>query len=89
LNSIYFLRLHDIVIVPFLKTSGWHSINGKKKGGTKKDTVIDDQSLMISFIEFNAAIDNDQYHLWQKNFLKDKAFLFYKLAAGAEYIICI
>lgn len=43
-----------------LKTSGRHSANGKKKGGIKKNTVIEATSLMPSFIQFDAAADSDQ-----------------------------
>jgi hypothetical protein len=43
-----------------LKTSGRHAANGKKKGGMKKNTVIDATSMMPSFIQFDAAADNDQ-----------------------------
>jgi len=43
-----------------LKTSGRHSANGKKKGGIKKNTVIDGATLMPSFIQFDAAADSDQ-----------------------------
>lgn len=43
-----------------LKTSGRHSMNGKKKRGIKKNTVIEGLTLMPSFIEFNAAADHDQ-----------------------------
>jgi hypothetical protein len=43
-----------------LKTSGRHSDNGKKKGGIKKNTVIEGSSLMPCFIQFSAAADNDQ-----------------------------
>ena len=43
-----------------LKTSGRHSANGKKKGGIKKNTVIEGATLMPSFIQFDAAADSDQ-----------------------------
>ncbi len=43
-----------------LKTTGRYSANGKKKGGIKKNTVIEAVSLMPSFIQFDAAADNDQ-----------------------------
>lgn len=43
-----------------LKTSGRHAANGKKKGGIKKNTVIDATSMMPSFIQFDAAADSDQ-----------------------------
>lgn len=43
-----------------LKTSGRYSDNGKKKGGIKKNTVIEGSSLMPCFIQFGAAADNDQ-----------------------------
>jgi len=48
------------LFMAILKTSGRHSMNGKKKGGIKKNTVIEGLTLMPSFIEFNAAADNDQ-----------------------------
>lgn len=43
-----------------LKTSGRYAANGKKKGGIKKNTVIEASSLMPCFIQFDAAADNDQ-----------------------------
>jgi hypothetical protein len=43
-----------------LKTSGRYSDNGRKKGGIKKNTVIEGSSLMPCFIQFSAATDNDQ-----------------------------
>lgn len=43
-----------------LKTSGRYAANGKKKGGIKKNTVIEAASLMPSFIQFDAAADSDQ-----------------------------
>jgi hypothetical protein len=43
-----------------LKTSGRYSANGKKKGGIKKNTVIEASSMMPYFIQFDAAADNDQ-----------------------------
>lgn len=46
-----------------LKTSGRHSVNGKKKGGIKKNTMLDGATLMPVLIQFNAAADNDQQFL--------------------------
>lgn len=46
-----------------LKTSGRHSANGKKKGGIKKNTMLDGTTLMPILIRFNAAADNDQQFL--------------------------
>ena len=46
-----------------LKTSGRHSANGKKKGGIKKNTMLDGATLMPILIQFNAAADNDQQFL--------------------------
>jgi len=46
-----------------LKTSGRHSANGKKKGGIKKNTMLDGTTLMPVLIRFNAAADNDQQFL--------------------------
>lgn len=46
-----------------LKTSGRHSANGKKKGGIKKNTMLDGATLMPTLIQFNAAADNDQQFL--------------------------
>lgn len=46
-----------------LKTSGRHSANGKKKGGIKKNTMLDATTLMPVLIRFNAAADNDQQFL--------------------------
>jgi Transposase DDE domain len=43
-----------------LKTSGRYAANGKKKGGIKKNTVIDASSMMPCFIQFDAAADHDQ-----------------------------
>jgi hypothetical protein len=43
-----------------LKTSGRNPLEGKKKGGIKKNTVIHAQSLMPTFIRFSAAAANDQ-----------------------------
>lgn len=42
-----------------LKTTGRYSANGKKKGGIKKNTVIEAASLMPSFIQFDAAANSD------------------------------
>ena len=43
-----------------LKTSGRNPIDGKRKGGIKKNAVIHAQSLMPTFIRFSAAASNDQ-----------------------------
>jgi hypothetical protein len=43
-----------------LKTTGRYAADGKKKGGIKKNTVIEASSLMPCFIQFGAAADNDQ-----------------------------
>jgi len=43
-----------------LKTVGRHNDNGKKKGGVKKNTVIEGSSLMPCFIQFSAAAEHDQ-----------------------------
>lgn len=43
-----------------LKTSCRYSANGKKKGGIKKNTVIEASSMMPYFIQFAAAADHDQ-----------------------------
>ena len=43
-----------------LKTSGRYSANGKKKGGIKKNTVIEASSMMPYFIQFDATADHDQ-----------------------------
>lgn len=43
-----------------LKTAGRHAADGRKKGGIKKNTVIEAASLMPSFIQFDAAADSDQ-----------------------------
>ena len=48
-----------------LKTSGRHAANGKRKGGIKKNTVIEGTSLMPCFIQFDAAADSDQ-RIYQK-----------------------
>lgn len=46
-----------------LKTSGRHSANGRKKGGIKKNTMIQATTHMPVLIRFNAAADNDQQFL--------------------------
>jgi len=46
-----------------LKTSGKHAADGKKKGGIKKNTMLEASSLMPVLIRFNAAADNDQQFL--------------------------
>lgn len=46
-----------------LKTTGRHSANGKKKGGIKKNTMLDGATLMPVLVQFNAAADNDQQFL--------------------------
>jgi hypothetical protein len=46
-----------------LKTSGRLSANGKKKGGIKKNTMIQATSHMPVLVRFNAAADNDQQFL--------------------------
>lgn len=43
-----------------LKTSGRYALNGKRKGGIKKNTVIEAASQMPLFIQFDAAADSDQ-----------------------------
>jgi Domain of unknown function (DUF4372)/Transposase DDE domain len=43
-----------------LKTHGRYSDNGKRKGGIKKNTIIEGNSLMPCFIQFSAATDSDQ-----------------------------
>ncbi len=43
-----------------LKTTGRYAANGKKKGGIKKNTVIEASSLMPLFIQFDAAANSDQ-----------------------------
>jgi hypothetical protein len=43
-----------------LKTTGRHSADGKKKGGIKKNTVIEATSLMPCFIKFDEAAASDQ-----------------------------
>jgi hypothetical protein len=46
-----------------LKTSGRTPTDGKKKGGIKKNTMLDATSHMPVLIRFNAAADNDQQFL--------------------------
>lgn len=46
-----------------LRTSGKKSADGKKKGGIKKNTMLEASSLMPVLIQFNAAADNDQQFL--------------------------
>ncbi len=61
-----------------LKTSGRYADNGKKKGGIKKNTVLQGSSLMPCFIDFSAAADNDQ-NIYKKLLLpKDSYIVFDK-----------
>lgn len=46
-----------------LKTSGRTAGDGKKKGGIKKNTMLEGASLMPLLVRFNAAADNDQQFL--------------------------
>jgi hypothetical protein len=46
-----------------LKTSGRNPIDGKKKGGIKKNTMLQAYSHMPVLINFNAAADHDQQFL--------------------------
>lgn len=46
-----------------LKTSGRTPADGKRKGGIKKNTMLQATSLMPVLIRFNAAADNDQQFL--------------------------
>jgi len=46
-----------------LKTTGRHSDNGKKKGGIKKNTMLEGATLMPLLARFNAAADSDQQFL--------------------------
>jgi transposase len=46
-----------------LKTSGRTPADGKKKGGIKKNTMMEATSHMPVLIRFNAAADNDQQFL--------------------------
>jgi len=46
-----------------LKTTGRHSANGKRKGGIKKNTMLQGSTLMPVLIQFNAAADHDQQFL--------------------------
>lgn len=46
-----------------LKTSGRHAAGGKKKGGIKKNTMLQGATLMPVLVQFNAAADNDQQFL--------------------------
>ena len=46
-----------------LKTSGRTPADGKKKGGIKKNTMIEATSHMPVLVRFNAAADNDQQFL--------------------------
>ncbi len=43
-----------------LKTSGRHAAGGKKKGGIKKNTMLQGATLMPVLVQFNAAAVNDQ-----------------------------
>lgn len=46
-----------------LKTSGRAPVDGRKKGGIKKNTMLEATSHMPVLIRFNAAADNDQQFL--------------------------
>lgn len=46
-----------------LKTSGRSATDGKHKGGIKKNTMLEANSLMPVLVNFNAAADNDQQFL--------------------------
>jgi hypothetical protein len=46
-----------------LKTSGRTPADGKRKGGIKKNTMLEGTSLMPVLVRFNAAADNDQQFL--------------------------
>ena len=46
-----------------LKTSGRNSLDGKRKGGIKKNAVLNAASLMPELISFTAAAVNDQQFL--------------------------
>ena len=46
-----------------LKTSGRTPTDGRKKGGIKKNTMLEATSHMTVLIRFNAAADNDQQFL--------------------------
>ena len=61
-----------------LKTSGRHSKNGKKKGGIKKNTMLQASSLMPVLIRFNAAADHDQQFLKFIELPKDSYIVFDK-----------
>jgi hypothetical protein len=57
-----------------LKTSGRHAANGKRKGGIKKNTIIEATSLMPCFIQFDAAAGNDQ-RIYKKLSLPEGSYL--------------
>jgi IS4 transposase len=61
-----------------LKTSGRHSKDGKKKGGIKKNTMLQASSLMPVLIRFNAAADHDQQFLKFIELPKDSYIVFDK-----------
>lgn len=46
-----------------LKTSGRNPTDGRRKGGIKKNTMLDAVTLMPVLVQFNAAADNDQQFL--------------------------
>lgn len=46
-----------------LKTSGRNRLDGKRKGGIKKNTVLEASTRMPLLINFNAAADHDQLFL--------------------------
>lgn len=80
-----------------LKTSGRTPVDGKKKGGIKKNTMLSATALVPVLVRFNAAADNDQQflkyiHLPAGSFLTfDKGYNTFKefarfTAAGVFFI---
>ena len=69
MDDTFFRLFKDI-----LKTSGRYADNGKKKGGIKKNTVLQGISLMPCFIDFSAAADNDQ-NIYKKLQLPQSSYI--------------
>lgn len=79
LNELAKLFLLDATVFglfkAILKTSGRYAANGKKKGGIKKNTVIEATSLMPFFLQFDAAADSD-HRIYKKLSLPARRLLY-------------
>lgn len=61
-----------------LKTSGRYSLDGKRKGGIKKNTLLSGSTLLPQLVRFNAAADNDQQFLQHVQLPKGSYLVFDK-----------